>query len=93
MMEAIRSSESSVRIVLGLLVTANVSPSSPISVALMMEPIRSSESSVITRVTRDKILEGGILQEPALFFSSSSSIILTRLRGPRSRSIASQEIL
>jgi hypothetical protein len=34
----------------GLLVTANVVPSSPILVTLMMEALSSSETSVLTRV-------------------------------------------
>jgi hypothetical protein len=44
-----------------LLVTANV-PSSMILVALMMEAIRSSETSVLTRATRHKIPEDGVLR-------------------------------
>jgi hypothetical protein len=47
--------------VLQLLVAANV-PSSPILVTLMMEAIRSSETSVPTRATRRNITKGGIHQ-------------------------------
>jgi hypothetical protein len=44
-----------------LIVTANVVPSSPIHVTLMIKALRSSEASVITRDTRRNISENGIL--------------------------------
>jgi hypothetical protein len=47
--------------VLQLLVTANVVPSSPILSTLIKEAIDSSETSVLTRTTRRRILRNGIL--------------------------------
>jgi hypothetical protein len=49
------------RSVLRLLVTANVVPSSPILVTLIMEATRSSESFVLTISTRRHVSEDGIL--------------------------------
>jgi hypothetical protein len=50
-----------VRRVRRLLVTAEVVPSLPILVTLMMEAPSSSEMSILTRVTRLKIQEDAIL--------------------------------
>jgi hypothetical protein len=47
--------------VLRLAVTANFVPSSPILVTVMMEAIRSSETSLLTRTTQRNIPEDGIL--------------------------------
>jgi hypothetical protein len=51
-----------------LLVTANVVPSTPIYVTLMMKAIRSSETSAHTRVSRRNIPEEGIPQNIISFF-------------------------
>jgi hypothetical protein len=46
---------------LQLPVTANVVPSSPILVTLMVEAVRSSETSVLTRTAQYNIPEDGTL--------------------------------
>jgi hypothetical protein len=62
------------RNVLRRLVTANVVPNSPILITLMMEALRSSETSVLIRTTRRNIPEEGILQyRISLPYSKDSS--------------------
>jgi hypothetical protein len=56
------------RSVLRLLVTANVVPSSTNLVTLMMEALRSSEASVLTRATRRHNPDDGILHFVIVFF-------------------------
>jgi hypothetical protein len=57
----VRTDVSEERSVRRLLVTADVVPSLPIIVTMMMEAPRSYETSVLTRVTRRNIPEDGIL--------------------------------
>jgi hypothetical protein len=57
---AVTSNRSSVHQLLVMLVTANVVPSSLIFVTVMMEALRSSETSAPSRATRRNIPENGI---------------------------------
>jgi hypothetical protein len=51
---------------LRLLITANIVPTSAIYVTLIMEALRSSETSSLTRATQRDISEDGILHSHRL---------------------------
>jgi hypothetical protein len=57
-----RSAKKFLHSICWMLATANFVPSPPIIVILMMEAIRSSETSILTRATWCNISENGILQ-------------------------------
>jgi hypothetical protein len=66
-----------------LLVTANAVPSSPILVTLVMEALRSSETSVLTRTTRRNMPEDGfpqMLTSPANFLSVTKNFMFDSRR-------------
>jgi hypothetical protein len=65
--------------VLQLLVTADVAPTSPILIALMMEAVCSSKTSVLTRATRRNIQKDAILHKLIVF----GNRVLGRIFGPK----------
>jgi hypothetical protein len=60
--------------VLRLLVNTNLIPSSNIPVTLMMEAVRSSGTSVLTRTTQRHIPEDGILHSHRREYLKSDSV-------------------
>jgi hypothetical protein len=65
--------------VLRLLVSVDIVPSSTILVTLIMQVIRTSETSVLTRATRSGISEDGILHDILTFILCAIRSLLTFL--------------
>jgi hypothetical protein len=65
------------RIVRRLLITASDVLSTPIIFTMMKEALKSSETSVLTRVIRLNILEGAILQIRISLISQTANFVNT----------------